>query len=395
MFTFTWTEVALDDVVSRLYAVIGGAPPSASDHAKVVSLLVTLFGEVGGVPISDAELDGNQLSDLAARLLDDACRHTLVRLHALDMTPGYFHIDEHTLPFSRRAVAYPIVPVNAAGASELVPLPEIGDQLASRIIEGRHAGGPYSSPEELAERVSGIGPMTIQNLESVLSFAPPQAFIAAHTANLDTRFAVIAAIARCSAGSDPVIAALDLLCTVCGERPHPSSVDRRRRSALSVSPAGVSSDWISPLVGEEYYNAMFQLFDEAVASIEVCMFHIALGDESHPSFQLLGRLVAAVQRGVNVRVLLDCDRPTDPYNSTVVNRHAKEFLETNAVPVKFDPEDRLLHSKFVVLDKRSVVIGSHNWSVGSFFDFDDLSLAIVSPALAQEFVNRFDLLWQG
>ncbi len=79
----------------------------------------------------------------------------------------------------------------------------------------------------------------------------------------------------------------------------------------------------------------------------------------------------------------------------MVNTRAKNFLAANGVPVKFDSEERLLHSKFVVVDGQTVVVGSHNWSIGSFFEFDDVSLAIASATLAQEFTGRFDLLWQG
>ena len=96
-----------------------------------------------------------------------------------------------------------------------------------------------------------------------------------------------------------------------------------------------------------------------------------------------------------MRVLLDRDRPTDIYNSSIINSRAKKFLEMNQVPVKFDLEDRLLHSKFIVADRKTIVIGSHNWSSGSFFEFDDVSLAIPSPILAQEYVIRFDNLWQA
>lgn len=395
MFAFKWTELASDTVVARVYAAIDRTGPATPDHAQVVSLLATLFAEVGGVPISDTELDDNQRADLAGRLLDDACRHALSRLSPTDTTPGFFQTDERTLPFSRRVTAHSPVPVNAADADQLEELPEIGARLASRIIEGRHAGGPYSSLDDLAGRVPGIGQVTVRELTNVLSFASPTELIATNAADLETRFAAVVALARGSESRDPVVAVLDFLCTVCGEQPHPSSVDRRRRKAASAPSAGVPADWVSPLVGDEYHRVMSQLFDKATTSIEVCMFHAAMGTDDHPSSQLLKRLVAAAERGVAVRVLLDQDRPTDPYNSTVVNRRAKEYLEANEVPVKFDAEDRLLHSKFVVVDGQTVVIGSHNWSIGSFFQFDDVSLAIASPGLAQEFASRFDSLWQG
>jgi len=395
MFTFKWNELASDAVVDSLYTAIGGVVPAPVDRTPAVLLLQTLFAHVGGVPISDTELDDSQLADLADRLLDDACRHALSRLTPADTTPGFTQADERTLPFSHRLKAHPPLPVNSANTDQLQELPKIGTRLAARVVASRHAHGPYSSLADLADRVPGIGQATVHELRNVLSFASPTELISTNASELKNRFATVVALARVSDSSDPVVSALDLLCTVCGERPHPSSVDGRRRNAVTVPVDGVPATWLSPLVGEEYHTSLFTLFDRAATSIEVCMFHIALGTADHPSSQLLDRLVAAVARGVGVRVLLDQDRPTDPYNSTVVNTRAKNFLAANGVPVKFDSEDRLLHSKFVVVDGQTVVVGNHNWAIGSFFEFDDVSLAIASSTLAQEFSNRFDLLWQS
>jgi phosphatidylserine/phosphatidylglycerophosphate/cardiolipin synthase-like enzyme len=123
------------------------------------------------------------------------------------------------------------------------------------------------------------------------------------------------------------------------------------------------------------------------------MFHIASPSETHPTRKLLDALGAARQRGVSVRVLMDQDRKTDPYLSTIINTPARKLLEAANVPVRFDTAERLLHSKFLVIDQTVAVIGSHNWSAGSFFNFDDLTLVISSPELAAELTQRFVRLW--
>jgi phosphatidylserine/phosphatidylglycerophosphate/cardiolipin synthase-like enzyme len=63
------------------------------------------------------------------------------------------------------------------------------------------------------------------------------------------------------------------------------------------------------------------------------------------------------------------------------------------VTTRSDRGNRLLHSKYLVIDHELVVIGSHNWSKGSYFDFDDLSLVIQSGELAAALETRFDTLW--
>lgn len=153
MFTFTWNELASDAVVDGLYSAIGEVLPAPVDRKPAALLLETLFAHVGGVPISDTELDDSQLADLAGRLLDDACRHALSRLAPADTTPGFTRSDERTLPFSQRLQGHPPLPVNSANTDQLQELPTIGASLAARVVASRRAHGPYSSLADLADRV--------------------------------------------------------------------------------------------------------------------------------------------------------------------------------------------------------------------------------------------------
>ena len=53
------------------------------------------------------------------------------------------------------------IDINRATLNDLITLPGIGPALAQRIIDYRSEHGPFQSVDEL-ERVSGIGPLTIQ-----------------------------------------------------------------------------------------------------------------------------------------------------------------------------------------------------------------------------------------
>jgi phosphatidylserine/phosphatidylglycerophosphate/cardiolipin synthase-like enzyme len=96
---------------------------------------------------------------------------------------------------------------------------------------------------------------------------------------------------------------------------------------------------------------------------------------------------------VAVRVLVDSDLKTDPYHSTVINFPAKKFLLEAGIECRSDLSNRLLHSKYLILDRDIVVLGSHNWSAGSYFGFDDLTLAISSTTLAADLLARFESSW--
>lgn len=73
--------------------------------------------------------------------------------------------------------------------------------------------------------------------------------------------------------------------------------------------------------------------------------------------------------------------------------HALRLIEEAGVPVRMDRANQRLHSRFVVIDAATVVPCSHNWSAGSSFDFDDLTLVLASTPLATALRQRFEGLW--
>lgn len=70
---------------------------------------------------------------------------------------------ENVLVLLPRFVESAPIDINRATSDDLISLPGIGPALAQRIIDYRNEHGPFRSVEEL-ERVSGIGPQTVQGL---------------------------------------------------------------------------------------------------------------------------------------------------------------------------------------------------------------------------------------
>jgi competence ComEA-like helix-hairpin-helix protein len=67
--------------------------------------------------------------------------------------------------------------INSATWVEWVQLKGIGPNLANRIVADRRLRGPFRSPADL-QRVSGIGPETLQRLDSALTIRHEHAITA-------------------------------------------------------------------------------------------------------------------------------------------------------------------------------------------------------------------------
>jgi phosphatidylserine/phosphatidylglycerophosphate/cardiolipin synthase-like enzyme len=245
--------------------------------------------------------------------------------------------------------------------------------------------------------VRGIGDVYRERLAANLTFDDPGAqlgSLAEIRNDFDHDLARLAALQTGDTAEARLQAALELLATTCSTHPHPATSGRRVRTAPSAPNSdGHATAWIGVLANQDYYQSIVALIDEAQSTIDVCMFHIACPSAEHPTRKILQALINASQRQVHVRVLMDRDRNQDPYKSTLINTPAKRLLAEAGVPVRMDKANKLLHSKFVVIDGKAVVLGSHNWSAGSYFEFDDLTLVLSASSLAAELKQRFDGMW--
>jgi len=75
------------------------------------------------------------------------------------------------------------------------------------------------------------------------------------------------------------------------------------------------------------------------------------------------------------------------------NRPWRKPLTTVGVP-QLPMGDRL-HHKFGVIDGKTVIAGSHNWSEAANHGNDETLLAIDSPVIGAHFEREFDRLYKG
>lgn len=147
--------------------------------------------------------------------------------------------------------------------------------------------------------------------------------------------------------------------------------------------------WIRP--DEVHVSAYFSPQDRAIDTavrpllqgartrIDVAVFFL-----THK--QITADLVAAHQRGVAVRVLLDATAARNGYT-----KH--EILRAAGIPVKVEAWGGKMHAKSAVIDEDIVIAGSMNWTSAGTYDNDENTLVIRSVAHARRYTTWFDDLW--
>jgi DNA uptake protein ComE-like DNA-binding protein len=399
MYRYEWELLLTPDLMNRIGTAAGVADAAVLDRARPA--LAASLAAAGGLPVIERQPDRATLTRLGTDVLHDAIRHMLADIAGprnRPASPASAVQARDQGPMARVAAAVTRPPVNQADAATLVAACDISPALAERIVQERRTGGPFPSAEALDQRVRGIGPVLRDRLGETLRFddaADRRRAMAAISNDFDADLARLVSLQLGVTPAQRFMAAVEAMATTCAAKPHPATAAQRRRApARAVATRDHPADWIGVLANQDYYGAIIDLFDAAKSSIDVCMFHVACPGEAHPTRRILQALANASGRSVAVRVLMDRDRKQDPYRSTLINTPARRLLEEAGVPVRMDRANRLLHSKFVVIDAATVVLGSHNWSAGSYFDFDDLTLVLSSTPLATELRQRFEGLWK-
>ncbi len=142
----------------------------------------------------------------------------------------------------------------------------------------------------------------------------------------------------------------------------------------------------------EFFQVLSDHIGEATHEIVVSMYLFKSRPESlNRANMILTDLVAARQRGVRVRVLLEkTGRRDNSLNRE--NLATSKRLRQNGVEVRFDSPDTTTHTKAIVIDKRFVFIGSHNLTHSALFYNHELSVLIDNRDLARNVVEYLEKL---
>jgi phosphatidylserine/phosphatidylglycerophosphate/cardiolipin synthase-like enzyme len=133
--------------------------------------------------------------------------------------------------------------------------------------------------------------------------------------------------------------------------------------------------------------------DKAEATLEVAVYDLSLSGDSEDA--VLGALRRANERGVAVRVVFNVNHPNPipvpPPPEQVPEDVAALPLPTLAVSGIPD----LMHHKFAVRDRATVLTGSTNWTDDSWTRQENIFVTVESSELGEAYSLAFEELWSG
>jgi phosphatidylserine/phosphatidylglycerophosphate/cardiolipin synthase-like enzyme len=131
---------------------------------------------------------------------------------------------------------------------------------------------------------------------------------------------------------------------------------------------------------------------DAKQSLDIALYDFNLGPDTE--LVVTDAIEGAAKRGVAVRLVYNVDF-RGPVPVPPPPKARPEDIERLSVPTRPVPGiPDLMHHKFVVRDRASVVTGSTNWTDESWSREENVIVTIDSPDVATSYTLAFDELWE-
>jgi phosphatidylserine/phosphatidylglycerophosphate/cardiolipin synthase-like enzyme len=119
--------------------------------------------------------------------------------------------------------------------------------------------------------------------------------------------------------------------------------------------------------------------DEARQTLRVAAY-------SFTSRPIADALIAARQRGVDVRVVLDKSQDTD--------RSLEHYLQDGGIATRIDHKHHIMHDKFIVVDSETFETGSFNFTKSAEEHNAENVIVLHDPATAGDYKRQWEKLWE-
>lgn len=158
---------------------------------------------------------------------------------------------------------------------------------------------------------------------------------------------------------------------------------------------GLPADDVIPLVDEDYYPQVHQSLITAKQSVLCVMYMADINPKYNRGWEynLVNDLIGAHRRGVAVTVIFDqnimfWEGGKKGKKTERKNHQAYELLKKNGVPVYYDSNERVTHSKILIIDNYITIVGSTNWTYSALRKNHEASVLIKSSSVAEAFLEK-------
>ncbi len=150
--------------------------------------------------------------------------------------------------------------------------------------------------------------------------------------------------------------------------------------------------------GRKYLPAVKEALAKAQKSIFLVMYFVNFDPQTvkSPVTELVTELVNAHKRGVKVTVILDQNVSFNQTGRMGPKEDKNEaifiYLKQQGIPAYFDNLFITTHSKAIVIDEETVIVGSSNWTESAIRTNREASCLARSPELAAQFLSGFSAI---
>jgi phosphatidylserine/phosphatidylglycerophosphate/cardiolipin synthase-like enzyme len=152
---------------------------------------------------------------------------------------------------------------------------------------------------------------------------------------------------------------------------------------------------IQPAIGTTYPGLVTPILQDASQKIDIMMYEWKWYTHENAGgvekFNLA--VCAASRRQVKVRALLNIE--SMGHAITKINARTEQFLRMAGCEVKFGSIGVATHAKMIIVDDRTLILGSHNVSKGSFSRNQEASIIVEGPEAIRPYIDYFKLLWEN
>lgn len=149
-----------------------------------------------------------------------------------------------------------------------------------------------------------------------------------------------------------------------------------------------AADFVEYVPARDYFEVAQREIAGAKKSVTVCLYLFSLRSTASDRevFRLAQSLVDARKAGAQVEVFLD-QGAVDPEEGRGFNGPACAFFQGQGIPVFQDDASTVVHAKAIVIDDKTVLLGSTNWTDAALNKNLEANVLVRSTSVAQAALN--------